>query len=652
MTQLDIPTARASFESLKEQAQAEHDRLFGEGATAILVGTATCGRSAGAMPVVESFKQAVAAAGLDAEVQTVGCIGHCYAEPMAQISRPGFPAFWYHHLNPIIARNLVEKFLIEGDPLFEFLLGAAEPSDEYPGLSDLPRYGKEVRRLLRRCGRHDPENIYQAVAQGAYAGLIRALEMGPDAVIAAVSESGLRGLGGAGFPTGRKWRACRDHKGRPHYIICNADEGDPGAFMDRTILESDPHAVIEGMIIGALAIGSGRGYVYVRAEYPLAVSTIQKAIADARSVGLLGKSVLGSGFGFDVEVFEGAGAFICGEETALIRSIEGRRGMPGIRPPFPVEQGLYGRPTVLDNVKSFANVGPVIAEGPDKFKSVGTETSKGTAVFALAGKIANPGLVEVPMGMTLKELIFDIGGGVPRGKQFKAVQIGGPSGGCLPESLLDTPVDFESLREVGAMMGSGGMVILDQDNCMVETARYFLEFTQRESCGKCTFCRIGTRHMLDILERITRGEGREEDIENLDRLASEIQDGSLCNLGKTAPNPVLTTLRFFRDEYLAHIRRQCCPAGVCKELTAYYILPDKCARGCDACVGSCPPEAIYTTSKRIKAIDQSLCVNCDSCVAACPEEYAAVVKISPKKDLPAAAHPPSAASPPRTEAKQ
>jgi NADH-quinone oxidoreductase subunit F len=368
----------------------------------------------------------------------------------------------------------------------------------------------------------------------------------------------------------------------------------------------------------------------------LAVLTIRRAIADARSAGLLGKSVLGSGFGFDLEVFEGAGAFICGEETALIRSIHGQRGMPSVRPPYPIERGLYGKPTVLDNVKSFANVGPVIAEGPERFKSVGTRHSKGTALFALAGKVANPGLVEVPMGATLRQVIFDIGGGVPGGKQFKAVQIGGPSGGCLPESLLDTPVDFESLREAGAMMGSGGMVILDEDNCMVETARFFLEFTQRESCGKCTFCRIGTKHMLDILERMTRGEGREEDLEELERLASEIKDGSLCNLGKTAPNPVLTTLRFFRDEYLAHINRQCCPAGVCKELIAYYILQDKCARGCDACVGSCPPEAIYTTSKRIKAIDQSLCVKCDSCMAACPEEYDAVVKISPKKDVPEA----------------
>jgi NADH-quinone oxidoreductase subunit F len=407
--------------------------------------------------------------------------------------------------------------------------------------------------------------------------------------------------------------------------------------MDRTILESDPHAVIEGMIIGALAIDSRQGYVYVRAEYPLAVSKMRRAVANARSVGLLGRSVLGSGLVFDVEVFEGAGAFICGEETALVASIEGKRGMPTVRPPYPVERGLHGSPTLLDNVKSFANVGPVIAEGPEKFRSVGTRGSKGTAVFALAGKIANPGLVEVPMGMTLRELIFDIGGGVPNGKRFKAVQIGGPSGGCLPDSLLDTPVDFDALTDVGAMMGSGGMVILDEDNCMVETARYFLEFTQRESCGKCTFCRIGTKHMLDIMEGITRGEGREEDLEDLERLAAEIQDGSLCNLGKTAPNPVLTTLRFFRDEYLAHIREQRCPAKVCKEMIVYYILPDKCARGCDACVGSCPPEAIYTTSKRIKAIDQSLCVKCDSCMAACPAEYDAVVKISPKKDVPEAA---------------
>jgi len=643
MTGLDAEKARSSFEAIKKQATAEYQRLFGEGAITILVGTATCGRSAGALEVLQSFEAAVSSAGIDANILQVGCIGHCYAEPMAQISRPGFPPLVYHHLNPVIARNLVERFIKEGDPLFEFLLGA-QSGEEYPKLSDLPRYGKEVRRLLRRCGLHDPENLHQAVALGAYSGLVPAIQMGPEAVIEAVTESGLRGLGGAGFSTGRKWRACRDQAARPHYIICNGDEGDPGAFMDRTILESDPHAVIEGMIIGALAIGARQGFVYVRAEYPLAVLKMQKAIKDALAAGLLGDDILGSGLSFDLEVFEGAGAFVCGESSALMYSIEGQRGTPRVRPPQSVAYGLYGKPTVLNNVKSFANVGPLIGEGPDKFKSVGTQKSKGTAVFALAGKISNPGLVEVPMGMTLKELIFDIGGGIEKGKQFKAVQIGGPSGGCLPESLLDTPVDFDALDQAGAMMGSGGMVILDEDNCMVEAARYFLEFTQRESCGKCTFCRIGTKHMLDILERITKGEGSEADLLDLERLAIEIQDGSLCNLGKTAPNPVLTTLRFFRDEYLAHINEQRCPAGVCKELTAYYILPDKCARGCDACVGSCPPEAIYTTSRRIKAIDQSLCVNCDSCMSACPPEYDAVVKISPKQNVPPAE--------PRPEAKK
>jgi NADH-quinone oxidoreductase subunit F len=643
MTRLNVNSARNAFADLEKKAQAEHDRFFGEGATSILVGTATCGRSAGALPVLESFQEAVSKAGIDAGILEVGCIGHCYAEPLAMIKKPGHPALLYHHLNPVIARNLVEKFIQGDDPLFEFLLGA-ESGDDYPKLSDMPRYGKEVRRLMRRCGIHDPQSIQQAIALGAYSGLVPAMEMGPEAIIQAVTESGLRGLGGAGFLTGRKWKACRDQAATPHYIICNGDEGDPGAFMDRTILESDPHAVIEGMLIGALAVGSPQGFVYVRAEYPLAVEKMRQAIADARSVGLLGGNILGSGFSFDLEVFEGAGAFVCGESSALMYSIEGKRGMPRVRPPQSVAYGLYGKPTVLNNVKSFANVGPLIKKGPGWFKDVGTERSQGTAVFALAGKIKNPGLVEVPMGMTLKELIFDIGGGVEKGKEFKAVQIGGPSGGCLPESLLDTPVDFDALDEAGAMMGSGGMVILDDDNCMVEAARYFLEFTQRESCGKCTFCRIGTKHMLDILERITRGEGREEDLEDLERLAFEIQDGSLCNLGKTAPNPVLTTLRFFRDEYEAHIKEQRCLAGVCKELTAYYILPDKCARGCDACVGSCPPEAIYTTSRRVKAIDQSLCVNCDSCMAACPGEYDAVVRISPKKTVPD--------SEPRPEAKE
>jgi NADH-quinone oxidoreductase subunit F len=632
---IDTQTASERYASLLEESRKEHGDLLGEAAFTVMVGTATCGRSAGALPVLEAFQEQCEDSGLEARVFEVGCMGHCYAEPMALLKRPGYPPMVYHHLNPLMAKNLVKNFFGQDEPMLEFLLGAAEANEAIPALTDLPRFGREARRLLHRAGVHDPTDIRQAIALGAYAGLVRALELGPEEVIEAVNLSGLRGMGGAGFPVGRKWATCREQPPGDRYIICNADEGDPGAFMDRTLLESDPHAVLEGMLIGAFAIGARNGYVYVRAEYPLAIRRLEKAIEDARKEGLLGSNVLGSGFGFDLEIAPGAGAFVCGEETALIASIEGKRGMPRPRPPYTAVEGLYGQPTVLNNVKSLASIGMILKDGPEAFSSMGTESSKGTEVFALAGKIANPGLVEVPLGTTLRELIFDIGGGVPEGKKFKAVQIGGPSGGCLPESMLDTPIDFDALARAGSMMGSGGMVVLDEDNCMVETARYFLDFTQNESCGKCTFCRIGTRHMLDLLDGIVKGEGRLEDLDRLEVLARDIRDGSLCNLGKTAPNPVLTTLRYFREEYEEHILERHCRARVCDAFTAYYILPDKCARGCDACVGSCPTEAIFTSpARRIKVIEQSLCTKCDSCRLACPPEYDAVVKISPLKDLP------------------
>ncbi len=638
MSGLEVQEARARFDALRAEAERCCRTPSGDQTdqpVRVMVGTATCGRSAGAMDVLHAFRRRLTEMHHQARVQEVGCMGHCYAEPMAIIERPGYPPMCYHHLNPIIACNLVDEFITSGeDPQLEFLLGALEPDERFPSLMDLPRFGREERRILARCGLHDPRDIHQAIARGAYAGFMSALEMSPGRIIHTLRESGLRGLGGAGFLVWLKWQACREQPEKTRYLICNADEGDPGAFMDRTVLESDPHSVLEGMLIGALVIRATRGYAYVRAEYPLAVERLRRAIADARRVGLLGKDVLGSGLVFDVEVVEGAGAFVCGESSALMRSIEGKRGIPRIRPPQSTERGLLGKPTVLNNVKSLACVGHILREGAEWFSRLGTEHSKGTAVFALAGKIVNPGLVEVPMGTTLQELVFEIGGGIPNGKKFKAVQIGGPSGGCLPGSHLDTPIDFDALADAGAMMGSGGMVVLDEDNCMVETARYFLEFTQRESCGACTFCRIGTRHMLDVLTAICEGRGRMEDLALLMELAGDVKAGSLCNLGKTAPNPVLTSLRYFRNEYDAHILHKTCPAGVCNALTAYYILPDKCARGCDACVGSCPPEAIYTTSKRIKVIDQSLCLKCDSCMAACPPEYDAVVKISPLSDVP------------------
>ncbi len=636
--------ATQAYQRLAEEAQTRVGALRSEDASYVLLGTATCGRSAGALHVREAFKEHFEKNGLDVPVIEVGCMGHCYAEPMAVVKRPGYPAMVYHHLSPIIVRNLVSKFFLEEDPYFEVFLGAVEQNDMFPAMADLPRYGLEERRLLKRCGLVDPANIYHSISEGAYQGLVKTLEMSPSEALEMVKASGLRGLGGAGFPTGRKWEILASQPEGGRYLICNGDEGDPGAFMDRTIIESDPHSVLEGMLIAARITGAARGFVYVRAEYPSAVERLKTAMRQARDLGLLGKDVLGSGLDFDLKMVQGAGAFVCGEETALMASIEGKRGMPRTRPPYPAVKGVFGKPTAINNVKTFASVPMILTRGPEWFSSVGTERSKGTAVFALAGKVANTGLVEVSMGTTLRELIFDIGGGIPGDKEFKAVLIGGPSGGCLPESMLDTPIDFDSLRQAGAIMGSGGMVILDQDNCMVDTARFFLEFTQKESCGKCTFCRIGTKQMLDTISRIADGQGEMPDLEMLEHLGEDIKEGSLCNLGRTAPNPVLTTLKYFRDEYEEHIRGLKCRAKVCKELTAYYIIPERCVRSCDACVGSCPPEAIYPNSQRIKVVDQSLCVNCDSCMGACPPEYDAVVKISPKSEVPP--------SEPRPEDKQ
>ena len=540
----------------------------------------------------------------------------------------------YGPVKPGVARVLVHRFLGEDDPCFEHILGGLEPHELVPALEDFPRSAHEHRSLLKHCGVIDPDDLDGAVCAGVYSGLARSLQMDPEEVIEEIRRSKLRGLGGAGYETWRKWQACRQSSDPERIVICNADEGDPGAFMDRSLLEGDPHSVLEGMAICAWAVGASSGIVYVRAEYPLAVEKVREAIAKAEEGGLLGENILASGFDLHLEVFQAAGAFVCGEETALMASIEGRRGMPKIRPPFPADRGLHGKPTVINNVKTFASVQRILEQGWESFARLGSGSTRGTTVFALAGKVQNTGLVEVPMGTPLRQLVFEIGGGVPEGKRFKAVQIGGPSGGCLPESLLDTPIGFKALREVGAMMGSGGMVVLDEDNCMVETARFFLDFTQKESCGKCTFCRIGTQQMLSILEDFCRGEGSMEHLDLLASLAEDIRLGSLCNLGKTAPNPILTTIRHFRDEYEAHILEKRCPAKVCTALTSHYILPDKCERSCDACVGSCPTEAIWVNAKRIKVIDQALCIQCGACVDACPPQYKAVVKISPLADLP------------------
>jgi len=630
----ELPAIASTFQEIKSRAQSRWQELYNSSKPVIMVGAATCGRAAGALEVLQTLRREVKKQNLDCPIIEVGCMGHCYAEPLVIISKPGYPPICYGRVNPVIAERLVRDFILGDNPCLEFVLGALEENDLVPSFLDFPRAKYEKKVILKNCGQIDPKQIDHYLANGGYAALAKALQMEPLEIIDEVRRSELRGRGGAGFPTGQKWEICHSAPGRPKYVICNGDEGDPGAFMDRAILESDPHSVLEGMIIAGYAIGARYGYIYVRAEYPLAVHRVKIALAQAMKQGLLGKNILGSDFSFDIRLFQGSGAFVCGEETGLIASIEGEPGMPHHRPPYPAINGLYGKPTLINNVKTLAAVRHIIENGAEWFASTGTARSKGTAVFALAGKVVNTGLVEVPMGTTLRQVIFDVGSGIPEGKRFKAVQIGGPSGGCLPESALDLPIDFDSLSDAGAMMGSGGMVVLDEDDCMVEIARYFLEFTQKESCGKCTFCRLGTKQMLEVLDEISKGKGKMEDLTMLSELAEDIKAGSLCGLGKTAPNPVLTTLRYFKDEYEAHITEGRCPALMCQELIAYYILPEKCERSCDACVGTCTTEAISANKKRIKVIDQEKCVKCGTCLDACPPQYNAVVKLSPPSEVP------------------
>jgi NADH-quinone oxidoreductase subunit F len=493
--------------------------------------------------------------------------------------------------------------------------------------------------VLRNCGSIDPTNINHYIANGGYSGLKKALSIKPEDVIEELKKSGLRGRGGAGFPTWMKWNFCRNAPGKEKYIICNADEGDPGAFMNRSLLEGDPHSVLEGMVIGAYTIGAHNAYIYCRAEYPLALERLGIAIRQMEEYGFLGKNILGSGFDLHIKIKEGAGAFVCGEETSLIASIEGKRGMPRPRPPFPAIAGLWGKPTNINNVETWGDVAVIMQKGGEWYSQYGTEKSKGTKTFALVGKVERTGLVEVPLGIKLREIIYDVGGGILNGRKFKAVQTGGPSGGCLPASLLDSPVDYESLAAAGSIMGSGGMIVMDEDTCVVDMTRYFLTFTQAESCGKCVPCRVGTRHMLMILERITNGEGEPGDIELLQRLATTVKSGSLCGLGQTAPNPVLTTIRYFRKEYEDHIHKKKCPALVCKELISFYIHPEKC-RGCGICLKNCPVDAITGGKKLVHIIDQKKCIKCGTCFAVCPQRFSAVTKVSgrkikvPKKPVP------------------
>ena len=627
---------RESFAPILQEAEHRSKQKKNKSIPTIYIVMSTCGLASGAAETKQAFEEELALKSIEARIVPVGCLGHCYAEPLVVIDHPasGFPPICYYQINESRVRTLVKSYLEQGDPVLKYVLGAMEANDLIPSVMDFPRFNLEQRLVMEQCGLIDPDDIYQYIAEGGYEGLVKALSSQPEEVVDIIETSGLRGRGGAGFPTGRKWRIARAMETDGRIVICNADEGDPGAYMDRTILESNPHQLLEGLAICAYGVGADKAIIYVRAEYPLAVKTMKQAINSAEELSLLGPSILGTSFNLDVSVFQGSGAFVCGEETALIQSIEGRRGMPQHRPPYPVEKGLWGRSTIVNNVKTLSSVPSVIEKGAEWFRAIGTESSPGTAIFSVVGNVTHPGLVEIAMGTSLRTLIFDVCGGIPKKKGFKAVQIGGPSGGCLPESFLDTPIDFDSLTEAGAMMGSGGMVVMDEDSCMVDVARYFLDFTQRESCGKCTFCRIGTRHLLNILDRITKGEGREEDLELLETLSEDIKNGSLCGLGKTAPNPVLTSLKYFFEEYEAHVKEKRCPALKCRPLTAYYIDLEKCARGCDVCVGCCPVEAIFTTKGRKKAVDQELCVKCGECMVVCPPEYDAVFKVSPPELAP------------------
>ena len=574
--------------------------------------------SSGSAQIIERFEQKIKEAGLEKEVKVVrtGCFGLCEAGPVVIVYPEGT---FYSRVKVEDVDEIVSEHLLKGRHVQHLVYTdhATHEQNANKGLQDINFYKHQKRVALRNCGVIDPENIDEYLAFDGYKALEKALtSMTREQVIDEILKSGLRGRGGGGFPTGLKWKFTYSSQADQKYVACNADEGDPGAFMDRSVLEGDPHCVLEAMAIAGYAIGASEGYIYVRAEYPIAVKRLEIAIAQAHEYGLLGENIFGTGFNFDIKIRLGAGAFVCGEETALMRSIEGKRGEPTPRPPFPAVKGLFGKPTMLNNVETYANVAQIILKGADWFASMGTEKSKGTKVFALGGKINNTGLVEVPMGTSLRTIIYDIGGGIPNGKKFKAVQTGGPSGGCLPAELLDTPVDYDNLIAAGSMMGSGGMIVMDEDNCMVDIARFFLDFTVDESCGKCTPCRVGTRRMLEILERIVNGKGEEGDIERLEELANTIKSTALCGLGQTAPNPVLSTLKFFRSEYEAHIREKRCPAHHCRALLHYVINPDLC-RGCTACTRVCPVEAISGELRKPHQIDTSKCLKCGACAEKC-----------------------------------
>lgn len=589
----------------------------------ILVCGGTGCHSSGSDKLIEIFETELKNAGLGDEVKVIktGCFGLCALGPVVVIYPEG--AF-YSQVKSEDVKEIVQEHLLKGRLVKRLLYTETVVEDTVLSLDDTDFYRKQKRVALRNCGVIDPENINEYIAYDGYMALAKVLtEMTPEEVIKVISDSGLRGRGGGGFPTGKKWSFTAVQKSDVKYVCCNADEGDPGAFMDRSVLEGDPHCVIEAMAIAGYAIGASFGYIYVRAEYPIAVKRLKIAIAQAREVGLLGKNILGTGFDFDLDIRLGAGAFVCGEETALLNSIEGKRGDPRPRPPFPAVKGLFGKPTMNNNVETYANVPRIILNGAEWFASMGTEKSKGTKVFALGGKINHTGLVEIPMGTTLREIIEEIGGGIPNGKKFKAVQTGGPSGGCIPASLMDIPVDYDNLISIGSMIGSGGMIVMDEDNCMVDIAKFFLEFTVDESCGKCTPCRVGNRRMLEILEKITSGNGELEDLDKLEALCYYIKENSLCGLGQTSPNPVLSTLRYFRDEYEAHVLEKRCPSGVCKKLLNYYIDADLC-KGCTLCARNCPASAISGEVKNAHVIDTEKCIKCGACIDSC--KFKAITK--------------------------
>ena len=618
-----INTKQELLQKIEVCSEQINDKFSGKGGkrSIVICGGTGC-LSSDAQAILEKFQELIPAKGIDAKVSVnqVGCFGFCSQGPFVKI----FPEdTLYRGVQVSDVEEIVEKDLLNGEIVERLLYVDPVTKEKIQKQDEITFYKKQVRVALHGCGVINPENIEEALGYGAYKGLLRALSMTQQEVIDEVLAAGLRGRGGGGFPTGRKWQFALNQNSAEKYVVCNGDEGDPGAFMDRSILEGNPLAVIEGMAIAGYAIGAQNGYFYVRAEYPTAVARLRKAIVDAKAIGLLGENIFGSGFSFDVHIRLGAGAFVCGEETALLNSIEGQRGMPRPRPPFPAVKGLWQKPSIINNVETLACVPYILREGAEKFASMGTEKSKGTKVFALGGKVNNVGLVEIPMGTTVRDLIYEIGGGIPDGKEFKAIQTGGPSGGCLTAKDLDTPIDFDNLVALGSMMGSGGAIVMDEDNCMVDVAKFYMEFICDESCGKCSPCRIGTKRILEILEKITKGQGTLQDLADLEDLSEAVKSNSLCGLGQTAANPVLSTMRQFKDEYIAHVVDKQCPAHICKDLMQYYIVPEQC-KGCSKCSRVCPVGAISGVIKQPFVIDQDKCIKCGMCISSCP--FHAIIK--------------------------